>query len=41
MSNRRLAFFAVTILAVAALLPFLGLTDFTTKGEPREAVVAL
>jgi 4-amino-4-deoxy-L-arabinose transferase-like glycosyltransferase len=23
------------------LLPFLGLTDFNTKGEPREAVVAL
>lgn len=41
MSNRRLAYIAVTIIAVVALLPFLGLTDFTTKGEPREAVVAL
>ena len=31
------------ILAIAAvtLLPFIGLTEFNTKGEPREAVVAL
>ena len=41
MSNRRLAYLAVSLIAVAALLPFIGLTDFTTKGEPREAVVAL
>jgi 4-amino-4-deoxy-L-arabinose transferase-like glycosyltransferase len=41
MSNRRLAYAAVAVIAVVALLPFLGLTDFTTKGEPREAVVAL
>ena len=41
MSNRRLAYIAVTVIAIVALLPFLGLTDFTTKGEPREAVVAL
>lgn len=30
----------VTILAIVMLVPFLGLTDFNTKGEPREAVVA-
>lgn len=41
MSNRRLAHLSVTVIAAAMLLPFLGLTDFTTKGEPREAVVAL
>ena len=34
------AFWLVTILAVVMLIPFLGLTDFNTKGEPREAVVA-
>lgn len=27
-------------LAIVMLIPFLGLTDFNTKGEPREAVVA-
>lgn len=27
-------------IAVIMLIPFLGLTDFNTKGEPREAVVA-
>ncbi len=43
MENRQLrtAAVAVAIVAAAMLLPFLGLTDFTTKGEPREAVVAL
>lgn len=41
MNNRRIATIATLIIAVATLLPFLGLTDFTTKGEPREAVVAL
>ena len=30
----------ITILAIVMLIPFLGLTDFNTKGEPREAVVA-
>lgn len=34
------AFWLVTILALVMLIPFLGLTDFNTKGEPREAVVA-
>ena len=30
----------VAILAIVMMIPFLGLTDFNTKGEPREAVVA-
>ena len=34
------AFWFVTILAIIMTVPFLGLTDFNTKGEPREAVVA-
>lgn len=34
-------FAALMMLAAALLLPFLGLTPFNTKGEPREAVVAL
>ncbi len=34
------ALWLVTILAIVMLIPFLGLTDFNTKGEPREAVVA-
>ena len=34
------ALWLVAILAVITLVPFLGLTDFNTKGEPREAVVA-
>lgn len=35
------ALVAVVTVAVLMLLPFLGLADFNTKGEPREAVVAL
>ena len=38
--NYNKALWAVGILAVIMLVPFLGLTDFNTKGEPREAVVA-
>ncbi len=34
------ALWTVVILAIVMLIPFLGLTDFNTKGEPREAVVA-
>ena len=34
------AFWYISILAILMLIPFLGLTDFNTKGEPREAVVA-
>lgn len=43
MDNRHLrkAAVAVALITAALLLPFLGLTDFNTKGEPREAVVAL
>lgn len=37
----RKAAVAAALITAALLLPFLGLTDFTTKGEPREAVVAL
>lgn len=37
----RFVFWSVVIVAALTLLPFLGNTDFTTKGEPREAVVAL
>lgn len=39
-TNQR-AVLLVLVVACVALLPFLGLTEFTTKGEPREAVVAL
>ncbi|MCF0198936.1 MAG: glycosyltransferase family 39 protein [Bacteroidaceae bacterium] len=38
-SIRRSAWLLVGLMAVA-LLPWLGLTDFNTKGEPREAIVA-
>ncbi len=37
----RFVFWSVVIIAAITLLPFLGNTDFTTKGEPREAVVAM
>lgn len=37
----RFSFWIVFIVAAITLLPFIGNTDFTTKGEPREAVVAL
>ena len=33
--------FWVFVLSVVVTIPFLGLTDFHSKGEPREAVVAL
>lgn len=38
LSPRR-GFWLLLIVACVALLPFLGLADFHTKGEPREAVV--
>lgn len=38
--NPRRGFWLLLIVACVALLPFLGLADFHTKGEPREAVVA-
>lgn len=37
----RFVFWTVIIISALTLLPFLGNTDFTTKGEPREAVVAV
>lgn len=38
MKNKQFIFLA--IICIITLLPFLGLTDFHTKGEPREAVVS-
>lgn len=38
MKNKQFIFLA--IICIITLLPFLGLTDFNTKGEPREAVVS-
>lgn len=37
--KKKLLFLLVAV-SVLTVLPFLGLTDFNTKGEPREAVVA-
>ena len=34
------ALWLIIILAIVMMIPFLGLIDFNTKGEPREAVVA-
>ena len=39
--KEHLPLIAVITVAAVMLLPWLGLTDFNTKGEPREAVVAL
>ena len=39
MKNKQ--FIILAIICVITLLPFLGLNDFNTKGEPREAVVSL
>lgn len=39
--NLRFVFWTVIIISAITLLPFLGNVDFTTKGEPREAVVAM
>lgn len=40
-AERHICLIAVVGVAATMLLPFLGLTEFSTKGEPREAVVAL
>ncbi len=40
-TQRHLFLIIVVVVAATMLLPFLGLTEFSTKGEPREAVVAL
>lgn len=39
-NNYNKAFTIVCVIAVMLEVPFLGLTDFYSKGEPREAVVA-
>lgn len=39
-NNYNKAFTIVFVIAVMLTVPFLGLTDFYSKGEPREAVVA-
>lgn len=39
-NNYNKAFAIVCVIAVMLTVPFLGLTDFYSKGEPREAVVA-
>lgn len=39
--SHRFVFWSAIIISALTLLPFLGNTDFTTKGEPREAVVAV
>ena len=38
MKNKQ--FIILAVVCVVTLLPFMGLTDFHTKGEPREAIVA-
>uniref|UniRef100_A0AB33J5L4 Glycosyltransferase RgtA/B/C/D-like domain-containing protein n=1 Tax=Prevotella sp. GTC17254 TaxID=3236794 RepID=A0AB33J5L4_9BACT len=39
--NRGVLFWTLLFVAIVTTLPFLGLTEFYSKGEPREAVVAL
>ena len=39
-TNYNKALMLVCIMAIMLTVPFLGLTDFYSKGEPREAVVA-
>ena len=38
-TNNRMA--TLLLIAVLTIIPFLCLTEFNSKGEPREAVVAL
>lgn len=40
-NKHRFILWTVVLVAAVSLLPFLGMTDFNTKGEPREAVVAV
>lgn len=40
-SDRKLAFWFVALLSVLVIVPFLGETIFYSKGEPREAIVAV
>ena len=37
---KKLAFILLLIICIFTLLPFIGITNFHTKGEPREAIVA-
>lgn len=37
---RNKLFLFLALICVVTILPFMGLTDFNTKGEPREAIVA-
>ena len=41
MSDRKKAFWFIALLSVLVVVPFLGETIFYSKGEPREAIVAL
>lgn len=41
MSDRKKVFWFVALLSVLVIVPFLGETIFYSKGEPREAIVAL
>lgn len=41
MADRKKAFWFVAVLSVLVIVPFLGETIFYSKGEPREAIVAL
>lgn len=34
------SYWVVALLSLLTLIPFLGLTDYHTKGEPRESIVA-
>lgn len=40
MITKNRSFWVVALLCILTLLPFLGLTDYHTKGEPRESIVA-
>lgn len=40
-NKHRFILWSVVLVAAVTLLPFLGTTEFATKGEPREAVVAV
>ena len=41
MSDRKTAFWFIALLSILVIVPFLGETVFHTKGEPREAIVAM
>ena len=41
MSDRKKAFWFIALLSVLVIIPFLGETIFYSKGEPREAIVAV